>query len=128
MATLISSNDVSAGLSQLTIINTISITSYNLHGLTGQGTVLLNDLCSASKGQEIIFVQEHWLTPTNMHCIKAFSPNYTVYGVSAMEQAVSHSVLRGRPYGGVATLIHKDFSTRASCVKCAERYIITVID
>ena len=64
----------------------------------------------------------------NMHCITAFSPSYTVYVVSAMEWAVSNSVLRGKPYGGVATLIHKGFSTRASCVKCAERHIITVID
>ena len=110
------------------IKDSINIISYNLHGLMGQGKVLLKDLCSTKAAAAVIFVQEHWLTPMNMHLLHSFSPHYTAFGISAMEQAVSHSVLRGRPYGGVATLIHNDFIGRATCVKCAERYNIITVD
>src|SRR5271155_942096 len=94
----------------------------------GHGKVLLNDLCSAADPAAVIFVQEYWLTLMKMHLIQTFSPNFTGFGISVMERAVSHSVLRGQPYGVVATLIHKDYAGRASCVKCAERYNIITIE
>ena len=45
-----------------------------------------------------------------------------------MEKAISLSVLRGRPYGGVSILVHNSFSANVECVKCAERFGIIRID
>ena len=64
----------------------ISIISYNLFGL-GQGKSLLSDL-TRDYMYKIIFVQEHWQTPANMHKILNFNENFTGYGISAMEGTV----------------------------------------
>jgi len=103
-----------------------TVISYNLHGLINQGSVLLSDLF-ATTNATVVFVQEHWLTPFNMHKIIKSSNNYTGFGISAMEMAVSHSVLRGRPFGGVATLVHNIFLSQVTCIKNAERFSIITL-
>jgi hypothetical protein len=100
----------------------VTVYSYNMHGLN-QGQSLLSDICRAGTAP-IIFVQEHWQTPANIIKIINFSPDYSGFGVSAMEQAVSTSVLRGRPFGGVATLVHNNFLSRVACLKCADRFTV----
>jgi len=62
-------------------------------------------------------VQEHWLTPANMVSILNFTDNYTVFGISAMERAVSQSVLKGRIHGGVPTLVHNSIANSVNCLK-----------
>ena len=103
----------------------VNIISYNLHGLN-QGKSLLFDLCNT--GANILFIQEHWQTPINMSKILNFSPKFAGFGISAMEKTISHSVLRGRPFGGVAILVQNDFLSRLSCIKCTDRYVIITIE
>jgi len=90
------------------------IVSYNLFGLN-QEKSLLADLCITNDCQ-IIMTQEHWQSPMNMHKILNFSSNYSGYGVSAMEGAVSTSIIRGRPWGGVCTLVHNELTSRVKCL------------
>ena len=45
-----------------------------------------------------------------------------------MEAAVSHSVLRGRPFGRVVTLVHNEFAPQVKCLKGADRAVILSID
>jgi len=84
------------------------IISYNMHGCN-QGKPFLAELCQ-SNSAKLIVVEEHWLTPANMVSIFNFTNNYTVFGISAMERAVSQSVLKGRPHGGVASLVHNSIA------------------
>jgi hypothetical protein len=44
-----------------------------------------------------------------------------------MAAAVSHSVLRGRPFGEVVTLVHNEFAPQVKCLKCADRVVILSI-
>src|SRR5882757_8658917 len=67
-----------------------TIIYYNLQGLN-QGSSLLSDLCT-SKNASLIFVQEHWMNPCIMSQIIYFSSNYTCFGISAMEEILSHGV------------------------------------
>jgi hypothetical protein len=80
-----------------------SVTSFNLHGFN-QGAIFLNSLCEVSK-IDLICIQEHWLTPDLMHFIHNFNSGYITFGISAMESVVHSGILRGRPRGGVATLV-----------------------
>ena len=102
--------------------NSYSIASYNLHGFS-QGVFLLNVLCEEMK-VDIILVQEHWLTPDQMYSL-SIDPNYTVFGISAMESQVSKSIIKGRPYGGVATYIRNGLQSK--CIECSERVNIIII-
>ena len=44
-----------------------------------------------------------------------------------MDQATSNAVLMGRPFGGVAMLVHNDLTTEARCLLIKERYIIVKV-
>ena len=112
-------------MAALSIGSRVRIVSYNLFGLN-QGKSLLTDLCNTNECH-IIMTQEHWQTPMNMQKIINFSSNYSGYGVSAMEGAVSTSILRGRPWGGVCTLVHNELASQVKCLMCSERFVILVI-
>ena len=105
----------------------LQIVSYNLHGLN-QGCSLLTELCS-SRVPDIIFIQEHWQTPANIDKLLCFSDNYVGFGISAMDRAVSQSILQGRPYGGVAILANKNLisSVKIEMIHAAERVVIISI-
>lgn len=100
---------------------TFSITTFNMHGFN-QGESFLIDLCNSNKC-DIIFLQEHWLSDVNMHQILNISNNYIGFGESAMPETTSTSILYGRPYGGVATLIKKTLVPFCCCKIISERLV-----
>src|SRR5437870_3558016 len=109
--------------------NVISIMTYNCHGFQ-QAKTLLNSVCNSNdnlNSPTLIYLQELWLTPDNMHKIANFSNNYMFYGISAMEHAVSSSVLIGRPWGGVRVLIKNNFAKLIRYKETCERFVCIVI-
>ena len=104
---------------------TFMITTYNMFG-KNQGASFLSHICS-NIAPDVIYLQEHWQTPANLSSILNFSPNYHGYGVSAMEMAVQQSILRGRPYGGTATLIHSRWRSLTKVIATSERFVIITI-
>jgi len=62
-----------------------------------------------------------------MHKLHNFSNSYSAYGVSAMDSVLSSSVLRGRPFGGCATLIKNSLLPVTKCLKCDDRFLILMI-
>ena len=108
--------------------NSMSFITYNMHGFK-QGASSLDHFCSENElNVDIIFLQEHWLTPDNLSKLKLFSNRYISYGISAMEQTVNRCVLKGRPWGGVCTLIRSTFGGKVIFVKCSERYVVIKLD
>ena len=95
--------------------------TYNMRGFS-QGSSFLKETCD-SGSYNVIFLQEVWLAPALMHKIQNLSPDYVCYGSSAMQQAVSTGLLRGRPFGGVNILVHKSLSRAVSHVSPFERVV-----
>jgi hypothetical protein len=77
---------------------------------------------------DVVCIQEHWLTPANMHKLNNFSDEYFCFGSSAMEAVVCQGPLTGRPFGGTAILIKKRFSECAITVASSERYTVVCFD
>ena len=71
-------------------------------------------------------LQEHWLTSENLFKLN-MSPNYTVFGGSAMDNATSNAVLVGRPFGGVATMVRNDLADDSRCIIIKDRFIIIML-
>ena len=115
-------------LQHIDLVNDLNfnIVTYNLHGLN-QGRAMLDYLCTL-ESLDIIFIQEHWLSPFNMNNILQFSDNFTTFGSSALDAAVSKSVLRGRPYGGTATLVNKKYNAVVKCCRCSEYFVMILIN
>ena len=108
-------------------IQDLRIVSFNMHGFN-QGIETVLDLinCSA-RCPDVIFLQEHWLTPANLSRFDEKILTHFCFGKSAMSECVSQGPLRGRPYGGVMTLIKNDLRSVAECIYCTDRFVIVKV-
>jgi len=75
----------------------------------------------------VICLQKTWLSSSNMYKLHNFSKSHSSYGVSAMGSLLPSSVLRGRPFGGCATLIKNSLLPVTKCLKCDDRFVILMI-
>jgi len=83
----------------------IGIVSYNLHGFNNSRNYL-TDTCN-NPDIFIIAVQEHWISPSNLHFLNSIHPDFTCYAISSIGNKLMSGVFRGRPFGGVAFLCQK---------------------
>lgn len=98
-----------------------TILSYNLHGFN-QGKHLLNYYCTKGT-DDILFLQEHWLSPDSLNKIDFVCPGYYAFSVSSFESSVSSGLLRGRPYGGLAILVKNNYRSSCKLIRKHERFI-----
>jgi len=84
----------------------LSICSYNLYGLNN-GMSFLSELCNVN---DIIFVQEHWLQPSQLHLLNNMNDNFVFYGKSSMDRNVCSGLLKSRPFGAVGVLWRKELA------------------
>jgi len=100
----------------------VKIVSYNMHGFL-QGCPVLDDMITKFS-PDVLLLQEHWLTPANLHKFDKHFEGYFSVGYSAMSTVVETGMLRGRPFGGVMCLINNRLRTVTKTVYCSERYIV----
>ena len=106
-------------------LQNFNILTFNLHGFN-QGFTTVSHFCF-TRDYHAVFVQEHWLYPHNIHKILSLSDNYTGFGISAMIDKLDAGVFYGRPYGGVAILLHNDCVKFVTKVVCSDRYVIVCL-
>ena len=90
------------------------IISFNLHGFYSSRSYLA-DLCN-NPDTFIIGVQEHWLTPSNLHLLNSVHPDFACYAISSMNNKLTSGVFRGRPFGGVAFLWRKNIANNIEII------------
>ena len=105
-------NDI--GLDTPGDFSVFNIVSFNLHGLNS-GLSQLQELC-LDPDTYIIAVQEHWLTPNGLMALNNIHPDFSAFGISAMNYRLTSGIYRGRPFGGVAFLWRKSISDRIHVV------------
>lgn len=98
----------------------LKVVSYNLHGLN-QGRAFLQELHNSA---DVILIQEHWCAPFNLHYLHDMFTDMVCFASSSMNDAISRSVLRGRPFGGLATFVSSRLSENTKLIKMAERFTI----
>jgi len=103
----------------------LSIVSYNMHGYN-QGSHTVRDLMISSK-PDIFILQEHWLTPANLSRFDEDFSQYMCFGSSAMNSCVEAGVIRGRPFGGVMTLVSNHLQSCTEVITATDRYVIVLV-
>lgn len=93
-----------------------------MHGFN-QGRSVLDSFCLGEQ-YDVLFIQEHWLTPDKMNKILSFSDNYTGFGISAMEDKVKSGIFQGRPFSGTSVLINNKLIKFVKNVICRDRFVI----
>ena len=96
-----------------------------MHGFS-QGKPVLESICADvnNNANVAILIQEHWLTPVNMPKLCNFSTGFSGFGISAMDDILSKGILRGRPFGGVYTLINSSLLKSVTYYQCAENLLL----
>jgi len=100
----------------------IKVVSFNMHGFY-QGLTVVEDLIN-SESPDVLVLQEHWLTPDNLTKFDKHFTDYFWFGCSAMSNCLQTGMLRGRPFGGVITLVKKAFRSYTQSVHCDERFVV----
>lgn len=98
------------------------VVSYNLHGYN-QGLPMVLDIIN-SKQPDVFLLQEHWLGSDSLHRFSDNCKGYFTFGSSAMDNCLQSGPLRGRPFGGLITLIHNSLCSLVETIHASERYVI----
>jgi exonuclease III len=98
--------------------HSLKIVSFNMHGFN-QGQPTISQLIIDIR-PDILLLQEHWLTRANLTQFDRFS-DYFTFGSSAMTSVVESGILRGRPFGGVITMVRNDLRNVTETIYCCER-------
>ena len=84
----------------------LKIVSLNMHGFN-RGFTAIDEMIKSLK-PDVFLCQEHWLTPANLHKFHDHFNSYFTLGSSAMSDEIETGILRGRPFGGLMSLIKND--------------------
>jgi len=106
-------------------IQTLHVVSFNMHGFN-QGFPTVRDLIE-SDAPRVFLLEEHWLTPANLHTFNDVFDRYFTFGSSAMSSAVQSDIIRGRPFGGMMTLINNNLRNATTTVFCNDRCVVIKI-
>lgn len=101
------------------------VVSYNMHGFN-QGLEGTKDIINKLH-PDIIALQEHWLTPTNLHKLCEVSEDYFFIGSSSMGDVLTAGPLFGRPFGGTAILINSKLANATVNVVCNDRFTAVLV-
>jgi exonuclease III len=100
----------------------LSVISYNLHGFN-QGNHGVQDLMRTIN-PDVFMLQEHWLSPNNLHKLNSLSSEYFVYASSAITECVNSGPLVCRPFGGTAIVVNKKFASITTAIASSERFTV----
>jgi len=98
----------------------LTFVTYNMHGYN-QGIHYIKQICYSA---DLIFVQEHWLPPCDLHKLQNISDDFICYSSSAMCNVIDRGILVGRHFGGVAILVRSSIARHCKLLCKTERYII----
>ena len=64
---------------------------FNLHGYN-QSKNYLTEFCA---NYDIVYIQEHWLLPSELHLLSDCVDGFVLFGSSALSSCVGSRILRG---------------------------------
>ena len=91
-------------------LTTLSIASYNCRGFNAIKSNYIKTLLARAT---CLFLQEHWLSDSQLYSLNDIDNNYLSTGVSGFSNT---EVLSGRPYGGCAILWRSDINAAVEVI------------
>ena len=110
-------------MAPLSTAGDIKVVTYNLHGFKNN----CGYLCELTLRYDIIFLQEHWLLPSELYMLEAVNRDFVVFAKSSMEDKIKLGLMSGRPFGGVAVLMRRHLcNVDTFCGSSSDGRIISV--
>ena len=98
--------------------DTLKIASFNCKSLK-RSINAVEDLCTKN---DIVLLQETWLTKQDLHLLKSVNQNFNGEGISNVD--LCNGPLLGRPYGGLAILWKKSLDLSCSFLRYDDDCVI----
>ena len=98
----------------------ITVVSYNCRGYNAVKRNYVNNLLSTA---DILCLQEHWLSESQLSILGTINDNFTYAGVSGFD---SSKILQGRPYGGCAIMWRCALSVRVDIMPTSSRRVFAI--
>ena len=95
--------------------------SYNCRGYNKSKDVFIRSLLDRCG---LLFLQEHWLSDSQLHLLNSVCNNFTSVGVSGFGKS---DVLSGRPYGGCSILWRKDITSKITVIDTGSNRVCAVL-
>jgi len=99
----------------------LKVVSYNSRGFNASKKLYLDLLLNV---YDIVFLQEHWLTNSQVNDLSVSYPSHLVHGVSGFS---NDEVLSGRPYGGCAIFWRSSLALTPVKVDTCSRRICAIL-
>ena len=99
---------------------TLSIVSYNMQGHGAGHLEYVNDLVN---GNDIVLLQEHWYSNSNISSLYNALENSVIYGISGMPD---DEIICGRPYGGTAIVCNKSLLCKVVPINTTSKRLCVV--
>ena len=100
----------------------LKIVSLNMHGFN-QGFAAIDEMIKSLK-PDVFLCQEHWLTPADLHKFHDHFNSYFAFGSSAVSNEIDTGILRGRPFGGLMSLIRNDLHYLTKTIHSEDRFSV----
>ena len=84
--------------------------------------VAIHSLCDKN---DIVFLQETWLSQVELPLLNNIHPHFIGVGVSGFD--INSSILVGRPYGGIAVLYKKNSQSNVSVEIVSQRIMLITL-
>ena len=94
-------------------MDSLNVMTFNSTGLGESKRQFIKELLDDHK-PELMFLQETWLLTSNLATLGSIHESYLFCGTSAVPEG---SLVKGRPFGGVAVLWRKDIAESVTVVK-----------
>jgi len=105
-------------------ITNLTVVSYNLHGIN-QGLSYLQELLLHN---DIICVQEHWLSSADSNILYNLNKDFTTVASFAVDSILDKGILGGRPFGGMAAFVKYPIMIKFKIVSKGDRLIVLQVN
>jgi len=102
-------------------LDTLHFMSFNCRGYNESIRAYILYLLTSC---DILFIQEHWLSDSQLSIFNSINPDFVSCGVSCFG---NDDVLRGRPFGGCAFLWHKSINAVFCVLYTNSRRVCSVL-
>ena len=99
----------------------LRVVSFNCRSVKSS-MVAIHSLCDKN---DIVFLQETWLSQVDLPLLNNIHPHFIGVGVSGFD--INSSILVGRPYGGIAVLYKKNSQSNVSVEIVSQRIMLITL-
>ena len=101
--------------------NSLSLCTLNCWSIKSS----IGEICSLCDNYDMVFIQEHWLLPSELNFLSSIHTDFFALGHSSVD--TSSDILFGRPYGGTGIPYRRSLSSHVVPVDTSDARLTAIV-